>query len=188
MYHAPDGVMSACCQSLSSLALVPDSSAREANGDVVLAIALMACSMPSALAVLAGSDGGPTKTKSVCITARRGGPWPSFMNVCSAAGEWTSSTSAWPRAPRSSACPEPTATVLTLQSLAFSNAGTSVSSSPVSRVLVVVARIVGPLAAVVLLDEPESQPQPANATIAAASSATGWRRAVISPSFVLRSR
>jgi hypothetical protein len=64
------------------------------------------------------------------------------MNACSSAGECTNSASAWPRAPSSMASPEPTASVLTLHSLARSNAGTSVSSRPVSRVLVVVARII----------------------------------------------
>jgi hypothetical protein len=122
------------------------------------------------------------------MTALRDEPWPCFMNVCSASGECTRSTSAWPRAPRSSACPEPTATVLTLHLLAFSKAGTKVSSSPVSRVLVVVAMIIWPLADVVLVDEPESEPHPATATAAAASIATARRRAVMSLAFVLRLR
>src|SRR3954447_1009424 len=165
-YHEPDGAIPACFQSLSSLALVPESSARDANRALILAIACMAGSMPPASAVLAGSDGGPTSTKSLCITALRVEPWPCCMNFVSASGECTSSTSAWPRAPRSSACPDPTATVLTPHLVAFSKEGTNVSSSPLSRVLVVVPRIIWRLGGVGV-DELEPEPQPPAATIAA---------------------
>ena len=65
----------------------------------------------------AGSSLGPSRTKSLCITAARLSPWPCAMYVSSAAGECTSSTSASPLAPMASASPDPTATVLTRQRL-----------------------------------------------------------------------
>src|SRR4051794_30450157 len=186
MYHDPDGAMPACFQSLSSLALVPDSSAREAKGDFDRAMACSAGTIPAAWETFAGSAGGPTSTKSLCMTASRLAPWPCAMNVCSASGECTSRTSACPRAPRSMAWPDPTATVLTLHLLACSKAGTSVSSNPVSRVLVVVARIIWPLGVAVvevaLPEEPD--PQAAVVSIAATSPAALQHRFVTSLSFV----
>src|SRR5690349_1493797 len=115
MYQLPDGVTPAAFHSSSSLAFVPDSSARDANGAFVSAIRRNA-SIVGAPATCAGSEGGPTSTKSLLITYLRLAEWPPATNSRSAAGECTSSTSASPRAPRASACPEPTATVLTVQS------------------------------------------------------------------------
>ena len=69
------------------------------------------------------------------------------MNRCSASGECTSSASASPRSPIVSASPLPTATVFTEHADLRSNAGTTMSSSPVSRVLVVVASTIAPFAA-----------------------------------------
>ena len=62
------------------------------------------------------------------------------MNFSSAAGEWVNSTSASPRRPSSSACPLPAATALTSIPVFSLKSGSSTSSKPVSRVLVVVAR------------------------------------------------
>ena len=49
--------------------------------------------------ILAGSPGGPTMTKSLCMTSRRFTPCPSATSFCSSAGEWTSRTSASPFLP-----------------------------------------------------------------------------------------
>ena len=61
----------------------------------------------------AGSDGGPTMMKSLCMTSFRFTPLPSSMNFFSAAGECTSRTSASPFEPMAIAWPEPTAMVFT---------------------------------------------------------------------------
>ena len=94
----------------------------------------------------AGSSGGPTSTKSLCMTGSRLEPWPSAMNFSSAFGECTRSTSALPLSPMAIACPEPTATVFGTQSEFCSNVGRIASSNPESWVLVVVARIMSPVA------------------------------------------
>jgi len=62
----------------------------------------------------AGSDGGPTTMKSLCITKSRRSPFPSFMNCTSSDAACTSTTSASPRAPIARAAPVPTALVFTL--------------------------------------------------------------------------
>ena len=78
-------------------------------------------------------------------------PWyPSFLRqnpliilfAFSSFGEWTRSTSAWPRLPISIAIPDPTEIVLTVYPLCFSNIGTKTSRSPESTVLVVVESII----------------------------------------------
>ena len=188
-YHGPAGSMPACSQSLSSFAWVPDSSARDANSALDSAIACSACAVSPAPATPAGSPGGPTSTKSLCMTDSRVKPRPSSMNACSASGECTSSTSAWPRAPRSIACPEPTATVLTLHDPVRSKAGTNVSSRPVSCVLVVVARIIRPPGAGVPPPalSAESDPQPASATSTAAANQRSPHFALLCAPLSLRS-
>ena len=90
---------------------------------------------------LAGSAGGPTRTKSLCMTARRPSPWPSAMNRSSSSGEWARITSASPRRPSCRACPLPTATTFTSMPVCSRNSGTSTSSRPLSCVLVVVASV-----------------------------------------------
>jgi hypothetical protein len=75
------------------------------------------------------------------------------MNASSASGECTSSTSAFPFSPIASASPDPTATVFTEHEEAFSKAGTSASSRPESRVLVVVPRIIVPLGVAAVPDD-----------------------------------
>jgi hypothetical protein len=85
------------------------------------------------------------------------------------------------------ACPEPTATVLMLHFPLCSNAGTSVSSKPVSRVLVVVASTIWPLGVAVaelLVAPDEPDPQAAVANIPATSTATGQGGLVMSLSSV----
>ena len=143
-YQAPRGRTLALFHSASSFAWVPESSPLDPNGARARAILRIAAGASPAPAVRAGSEDGPTSTKSLCITAMRPAPWPSRMNASSAAGECTSRTSASPRSPSSSACPDPTASVLTRQSDPRSNSGTRASRSPVSRVLVVVARNIVP--------------------------------------------
>ena len=64
--------------------------------------------------ILAGSAAGPTMMKSLYMTALRSTPKPLSMKVFSAAGEWTSSTSASPVSPSFKASPLPTATTLTV--------------------------------------------------------------------------
>ncbi len=48
------------------------------------------------------------------MTSRRSMPYPAATSSFSAAGEWTSRTSALPSSPSFSASPLPTATVFTL--------------------------------------------------------------------------
>ena len=174
---------------------MPEASARDANGAWAAATALNAATalVPAACA---GSSLGPSRTKSLCITAARLSPCPWAMYVSSAAGECTNSTSASPLAPMASASPEPTATVLTRQRLPDSYDGTSMSSRPESWVLVVVPRMSVPLGALddvpppcALLASPLSlglpalrllvlgPPQPATSTTAAAAAQTPPARA-----------
>ena len=134
----------AASQSASSLAFVPDSSARDAKLSSASAISANASGASLAFETRAGSSAGPTITKSLCITAFLLAPCPSAMKSSSAAGEWTKSTSASPRAPSSIASPEPTAKVFAEHPEVFSKVGSSSSSSPESRVLVVVASTMVP--------------------------------------------
>src|SRR6476646_9280787 len=174
MYQPPSGLMPARPHRVSSLALVPESSARDAKGARAAAMALSASTASLPRLAWAGSPLGPSSTKSLCITAARLTPWPCAMYFSSAAGECTSSTSAFPLAPRAIASPDPTATVLTRQWLPDSYSGTSVSSRPESWVLVVVPRISVPPGALegdASLWGPRPGPPQAASSAAAASTA-----------------
>ena len=141
MYQSPAGSTPASRQTSRSFRCVPESSPLETKGERPSAIAPNASAMEVEPRMLAGSDGGPTRTKSLCMTARRLSPWPSAMNRSSSSGEWARITSASPRRPNWRACPLPTATTFTSMPVSSRNSGTSTSSRPLSCVLVVVASV-----------------------------------------------
>src|SRR5581483_2390472 len=140
-YHVPREAIPACFQSSSSRRWVPDLSPRETNRDCVSAIRSRASTALARPLTLAGSSAGPTRTKSLYMTSRRFRILPSATYFFSSAGAWHRLTSASPRAASASACPVPTAIVLTEYPVCFSNIGTRTSSRPESWVLVVVERI-----------------------------------------------
>ena len=74
-YQGPAGAMPVCFQRFFSKMSVPELSPREMNVAREAAIARSASKMflPR---VCAGSAGGPTRTKSLCITSRRRSPFP----------------------------------------------------------------------------------------------------------------
>ena len=100
-------------QSRRSALWVPLSSPREAKAAPEPAIFASAATASVIPATPAGSDGGPTITKSLYITSARAIPWPSATNVISAGFAWTKSTSPSPFAAFRIACPVPTATTRT---------------------------------------------------------------------------
>ena len=130
-----------------SLVDVPESSPRATKTVLpawpAAAIFLNASAAVSTPLMPAGSDAGPTMTNSLYMTSVRAPPKPAATNFFSAAGLWTSRTSASFFSPSLMASPEPTATTLTLYvGLSFSNAGMSTENSPESCVDVVDARII----------------------------------------------
>ena len=92
---------------------VPESSAREAKPDVVSAIFVKASTTTVSSLMAAGSAVGPTTRNELCMTSVRSIPEPLATSSFSAAGEWTSRTSALPSSPSLMASPLPTATVFT---------------------------------------------------------------------------
>ena len=120
---------------------VPLSSPRVTNGAWAAAIRASAAAASFIPATPAGSDSGPTITKSLYAISTRELTSPFSTSSCSDAGAWTSSTSATPCRPISSAAPVPTAMILTSTSYSASKIGASTSSRPLSLRLVVVARI-----------------------------------------------
>lgn len=68
-YQFPAGVMPASFQTASSFLCVPESSPRETKRAFCTAIALKASTLDLPFTP-AGSPGGPTMTKSLCITSR----------------------------------------------------------------------------------------------------------------------
>jgi len=91
---------------------VPELSPREMNVVWAAASAFSESSTSRPL-IFAGSEGGPTTMKSLCMTKSRRSPLPAFMKSASSEGACTSTTSASPRAPMAKAAPVPTAEVLT---------------------------------------------------------------------------
>ena len=153
----------------------------------------MACSagtIPPALDVLAGSAGGPTSTKSLCMTASRLEPWPCCHERLLGIGRVHQQHVGLAARAEVDRLTGTDCDGLDAARPGCSKAGTSVSSSPVSRVLVVVAMIIRPLGvAVVELAPPdEPDPQAAVVRVAASSTATAQGRRVTSLSFVRRSR
>ncbi len=137
--------MAAVFQSSCSFLWVPESSPRLTNVAWLCLMASKASCPPPMPLTPAGSVAGPTITKSLYITYWRLMADPFSTSFISAAGECTKSTSASPFSPNASACPVPTAIVLTSYPILLWNRGTSTSKRPVSAVLVVVARMIGSL-------------------------------------------
>ena len=93
--------------------MVPELSPRLTNGAAFAAIFCIASTPLVALATPAGSLGAPRTTKSLYMTSWRSMPCPAAIQVFSAGGAWTRTTSASPRSPSARACPVPTEIVLT---------------------------------------------------------------------------
>ena len=141
MYQGDAGVRPSAFQSASSRACVPDLSPRETNRAPAAAMRRNAPAAFFAPRRPAGSASGPSTTKSLYMTRRRLSSLPLATYVFSSAGAWASVTSASPRAASARAWPVPTAIVLTVNPVCFSNIGTSTSRSPESWVEVVVERM-----------------------------------------------
>src|SRR3989304_896432 len=107
----------------------------------------------------AGPAPGPRATKSLYMPGRRLSILPSATYFFSSAGAWASVTSASPRAASARAWPVPTAIVLTLSPVRFSNTGTSTSRSPESWVDVVVERMTTEDGAAAGADAPSRRPR-----------------------------
>ena len=116
---------------------MPLLSPRDVNGAPDAAIFFKASSTSCEPATFAGSDFGPTITKSLYITSRRSMPKPSSTNFCSATWSWTSTTSASPLRAVASACPVPCATTRTSMPVFDLNAGSKCLKRPESSVDVV---------------------------------------------------
>ena len=105
--------MPAAFQRFCSAICVPERSPREMNGALLSLIALSAATMSLVPLMPAGSDFGPTRTKSLYMTGKRFVLKPSDRNFSSADFACTNTTSASPRRPVSSAWPVPCATTFT---------------------------------------------------------------------------
>ena len=114
MYQGAAGVTPAAFHSDCSSTWVPDLSPRETKRAPASAIFLSAATTCLSPRILAGSDSGPIRRKSLYITRRRLCILPSATYFFSTAGAWASVTSASPRAASASAWPVPTEIVLTL--------------------------------------------------------------------------
>jgi len=84
-YHAPAGLSPACCQRSISSRFVPDLSPREMKREPLAAIRLSAFRVVMPFTP-AGSAGGPTTMKSLCMKRARRSPLPWSMKSCSAFG------------------------------------------------------------------------------------------------------
>src|SRR5450759_774653 len=142
-YHGlPFGATVAEAQMETSFVYVPELSPREMKGAFPAAMRLNAATALVVSLTFAGSAAGPTMTKSLYITGLRSVPKPFATKLVSAAGLWTSRTSASFFTPSAMASPEPTATTFKVKvGFAFSNAGMSTSKRPESSVEVVDARM-----------------------------------------------
>ena len=139
-YQPPEAASTstpASFQSPSSALWVPLSSPREAKGASAAAIFASAATASAMPATPAGSEGGPTMTKSLCITSKRAFPWPSATNFSSTVLACTKRTSPSPFAAFLIACPVPTATTRTSIPVFPVNIGRMWSKRPEFRVDVV---------------------------------------------------
>ena len=123
--------------SSSSFLWVPESSPRDANAAPERAIVARLATASFAPAIPAGSEAGPTITKSLYMRSNRSTPNPPATNASSAGFACTSSTSASPLRALRSACPVPTATTRTSMPDSAVNRGRIWSSRPEFRVEVV---------------------------------------------------
>ena len=114
MYQGAAGVSPAAFHSDCSSTWVPDLSPRETKRAPASTIFLRAVTMLLSPWILAGSDSGPIRRKSLYMTRRRSCSLPSATYFFSSAGAWASVTSASPRAARASAWPVPTEMVFTV--------------------------------------------------------------------------
>ena len=191
-YQPPEAASTstpASFQSPSSALWVPLSSPREAKGASAAAIFTSAATASAMPATPAGSEGGPTMTKSLYITSKRATPSPSATNFSSAVLACTKRTSPSPFAAFLIACPVPTATTRTSIPVFPVNVGRMWSKRPEFRVDVVdwttmnlSGAAAGPAAA-----KPAATVKPAgpNATTAALAR---WRKArpIMNSSFGVR--
>src|SRR5947199_1987698 len=102
MYQGAAGVTPACFHSACSRMCVPDLSPSEPKRAPAAAIFANAATARFSPPILAGSASGPTTMKSLYMTSRRSWSLPSSTYFFSREGAWTRTTSASPRAARSS--------------------------------------------------------------------------------------
>ena len=143
-YHWPRpaaGSTPASCHRRSSAACVPERSPRLTNAARASAIRRSASLVSRSPLTRAGSAAGPTTTKSLNITCRRGPPKPSATKRSSATRSCTNTTSASPRRPTSSAWPVPSATTRTVMPVSAVKIGRMWRNRPDCSVLVVLATV-----------------------------------------------
>ena len=134
---APATSMPAIFQSASSAACVPDLSPREIKSTPLSLTALSAAAMSFGPLTPAGSLLGPTRMKSLYMTACRFSPKPPATNFSSWGLAWTNTTSQSPRRPVSSACPVPCERTFTSIPVLALNSGKICPNNPESWVDVV---------------------------------------------------